>query len=243
MYYILLVCIIFIVIYLVYNKNEHFNNNIKINKTYVINLDSRKDRLQSIDKDLKKIKLEYERFPACNGKQIDMYSNDISKYFDKNNKLSPGQIGCSLSHIKIWEKAIKNNNKYTLVLEDDAIIPSNFNTILKNSIESLPKNWDLLSFNCSWCTAKKYNNKLYKLKSNICTLSYLISTKGIKKIFKLLKNKKFNKPIDVYLNNNFYNNNNCFITQKSYIYNNGKFNSDINIGNGGSGIHKIKLIN
>ena len=45
MYYILLVCIIFIVIYLVYNKNEHFNNNIKINKTYVINLDSRKDRV------------------------------------------------------------------------------------------------------------------------------------------------------------------------------------------------------
>ena len=163
-------------------------------------------------------------------------------HFDKNNKLTPGQIGCALSHIKIWEKAIKDNNKYILVLEDDAIIPSNFNTIFKNSIENLPKNWDLLSFNCAWCSAKKYNKKLYKLQNNICTLSYLISTRGIQKIFNLLKSKKFNEPIDVYLNNYFYNNNNCFITKKSYIYNNGKFNSDINIGNGGAGIHKIILI-
>jgi len=109
MYYILLVCIIIIIILILfYNKqNENFNNNFKINKTYVINLDSRKDRLQSIDKDLKKINLEYERFSACDGKKIEIYSKDIDKYFDKNNKLTPGQIGCALSHIKIWEKAIK----------------------------------------------------------------------------------------------------------------------------------------
>ena len=86
--------------------NEHYTNNIEIDKTYVINLDTRKDRLKSIDKSLKKINLDYERFPACDGKKLDIYSKDIEKYFDKNNKLNPGQIGCALSHIKIREKAI-----------------------------------------------------------------------------------------------------------------------------------------
>ena len=48
---------------------------------------------------------------------------DIIKYFVKNHNLNPGQIGCALSHIKILEDAIKNNDKKIIVFEDDAIIP------------------------------------------------------------------------------------------------------------------------
>ena len=203
MYYILLVCIIIIIILILfYNKqNENFNNNFKINKTYVINLDSRKDRLQSIDKDLKKINLEYERFSACDGKKIEIYSKDIDKYFDKNNKLTPGQIGCALSHIKIWEKAIKDNNKYTLVLEDDAIIPSNF----WKKINNLDiKKFKLLFLQLSNIKCKKKKKNLYypiKDKGNWGTTAYIIHNNFAKKILK----SKINSPIDVHLSN-FYDN-------------------------------------
>ena len=83
MYYILLVCIIVIIVVLILYNKEHFNNNIKINKTYVINLDKRKDRLKSIDKDLKKIKLEYERFPACDGENLENIQMISLKYLIK----------------------------------------------------------------------------------------------------------------------------------------------------------------
>tara|TARA_B100001121_G_C18519989_1_gene540854 strand:- start:97 stop:846 length:750 start_codon:yes stop_codon:yes gene_type:complete len=248
MYYILLVGItIFIIIYLVYNK-KYFNNNnnIKINKTFVINLDSRKDRLKSIDKDLKKIKLEYERFPACDGKKLDKYSNDISKYFDKNNKLTPGQIGCSLSHIKIWEKAIKDNNKYTLVLEDDAIIPPNFWKKINNLLLELPLNYNMILLGCCSCEGEVINNKNYILKgsknpnSNWCTTAYIINHNFCKKLINIIKNNKLkNKSIDRYLNTNIYPNYDFYINNLPFIKQNKKFDSDIIMGELGN---TIKII-
>ena len=250
MYYIFLLSIIILILLLIllvfYNKKENFNNFKKIDKTYVINLDSRKDRLKLIDKDLKKIKLEYERFPACNGKKIDIYSDDINKYFDKNNKLSPGQIGCSLSHIKIWEKAIKNNNKYTLVLEDDAIIPSNFWKKINNLLSELPTNYNIILLGCCSCEGEIINNKDYILKgsknsnANWCTTAYIINNNFCKKLINIIKNNKLkNNSIDSYLNTNIYPKYDFYINNPPFIKQNKNFDSDILMGSLGN---TIKII-
>ena len=230
----LLLLSIVIIFYLIIYK-EHFNNN-SINKTYVINLDSRKDKLESIDKDLKKNNLEYERFSACDGKKLDIYSNDIAKYFDKNNKLTPGQIGCALSHIKIWEKAIENNYKYTLVLEDDAIIPENFNNKLVDIFNDIPENWHMILLGCfPYCNSKKIKGKKYINKiqgyGNDGTQAYLINISLIKKIMSnIIKLNHLNIPIDTWLqkfiyvnkNYNIYNSNELIIKQDRK-----RFKSDI----------------
>jgi glycosyl transferase family 25 len=41
--------------------------------------------------------------------------------------MSPSQIGCALSHIKIYKKFIKTDYNFALVLEDDAIFIEKFN--------------------------------------------------------------------------------------------------------------------
>lgn len=69
---------------------------------------------------------------------------------DKNNafskilykKLSPGEVGCFLSHRKAWEIISKGEEKFGLVLEDDAV----FGEKLKQFLLSLEKRSFLLTF-------------------------------------------------------------------------------------------------
>ena len=207
--YLLFICviIIFICLFLLSkNINEQFSPQINtkklVDKIYVINLDRRKDRLKNIDTGLNKNKLEYERFSACDGKNIDKYKKDIEKYFDKDHKLTNGQIGCALSHIKIWEKILKNGTKNTLILEDDAIIPDN----LLERINKLDiKKFDLLYLQLHQIICKKIKKNIYKPvkgDGNWGTTAYIINKNLIKRII----NKKIKEPIDVHFSN-FYNNN------------------------------------
>lgn len=60
-----------------------------------------------------------------------MYGAELSEEYLKSNVLdypncylTRGEIGCSLSHIKIYEDIIKNNLSYAMILEDDAVLSS-----------------------------------------------------------------------------------------------------------------------
>ena len=94
--------------------------------TIYINLEHRKDRNESVLKELSKIKIQNaERFNAI--------------------EMKNGAIGCSLSHIKCIEIAIKRNYDYIIICEDDIEIlnPSlfieNMNKFLNSQIE-----WDVV---------------------------------------------------------------------------------------------------
>jgi glycosyl transferase family 25 len=51
-----------------------------------------------------------------------------------NSKMSPSQIGCALSHIKIYKKFINTNSELAFILEDDAIFLEDFGNKIKNLI-------------------------------------------------------------------------------------------------------------
>ena len=86
----------------------------------------------------KKAKLNVQRFDAIYGKELPK-NHYIKKYFVDNHNLTDGQIGCALSHIKIWEDAVKNNYKNILVFEDDATIPHDFWDKFNKAYNELPK--------------------------------------------------------------------------------------------------------
>ena len=117
-------------------------------KTVVINLDYRKDRYESFQKN--NPNLVYERFPAVDGNKIS-YSKLLSTGFDVNHtwtdpilhtKLTKGEVGCFLSHWHIWNKCIEKNEPL-IVLEDDAILTERFNM---EEIESLPYDFVYLAY-------------------------------------------------------------------------------------------------
>jgi glycosyl transferase family 25 len=91
-----------------------------------INLEHRKDRNESVLKELSKINISnLQRFNAV--------------------KTENGAIGCSLSHIKCLEIAIKNDYQYIMICEDDIeilnpeLFTENINKFLNSKL-----NWDVV---------------------------------------------------------------------------------------------------
>ena len=77
-------------------------------KVYVINLKKDKNRKKHIINELKNQRIKnYEIIDAVNGNALSLKELRSKTYKNKynknpwNTKMSPGQIGCALSHIKI----------------------------------------------------------------------------------------------------------------------------------------------
>jgi glycosyl transferase family 25 len=98
-----------------------------IKHAFYINLDHRTDRKEHITEQLATLGLTTcERFNAI--------------------KMENGAVGCSMSHLKILDDAIKNNWNHVLIIEDDItfldpeLFKSNFNTFLQRQ----QNNWDVI---------------------------------------------------------------------------------------------------
>lgn len=110
-------------------------------KIFVVNLKKDEDRKKNIVNELRKQKIKnYEIIDAINGNKL-THQEIVSSTFRNsmganpwNIKMSPSQIGCALSHIKIYRSFIKTEYEFALILEDDAIFVNNLNDELKNFI-------------------------------------------------------------------------------------------------------------
>ncbi len=54
-------------------------------------------------------------------------------------KLRPGEIGCFLSHRRIWQKMVDEEIPHLLILEDDIELLPNFAHSLQHAVETAPK--------------------------------------------------------------------------------------------------------
>ena len=79
-----------------------------------------------------KIGNEYEQ------NRIDKKFNDESKFHQRD--ITPGEIGCVLSHIKCWKDAYINNFNSVLILEEDFYFTEKFNPTILSTLS----NWDLI---------------------------------------------------------------------------------------------------
>lgn len=93
---------------------------------FYINLDERKDRRAHVETELTKVGFSLQRFNAI--------------------KMTDGAIGCSLSHLKCLETAIKNKWNHVLICEDDITFlnPEVFKTQLDLFLKKRA------SHDCSW---------------------------------------------------------------------------------------------
>ena len=80
-------------------------------KIYVVNLKRDKARRKKIINEIKKQNFKnYEIIDAVAGNELTEYELDTLTFKNKNkfnpwnSKMSPSQIGCALSHIKIYKK-------------------------------------------------------------------------------------------------------------------------------------------
>jgi glycosyl transferase, family 25 len=78
-------------------------------------------------------------------KQDGVYDEKKTKQLQRQGKpLNPGELACSLSHRMVYEEIVKHNWTKVLILEDD-VVPLHDNlTVIINTLNELPADWELL---------------------------------------------------------------------------------------------------
>lgn len=88
-------------------------------KIYIVNLEKDVERKASIKAQLDVLNLDYEFIKAVYGKDLTPEEiGRLSPDFEKT-RLSLSELGCSLSHLYIYNKIIENSDNVALILEDD----------------------------------------------------------------------------------------------------------------------------
>lgn len=119
---------------------------------FVINLEKDKERYAQIADSLNKFKLNFERVDAVYGASINR-EEDPTIFTDKEcvvkhnclsstkliGNLTDGELGCALSHLKVYKEIVDRNLPGAIVLEDDFIVTSKLDYIFKKALEVLPK--------------------------------------------------------------------------------------------------------
>ncbi len=102
---------------------------------FVVSLKSAIDRRAALKAHLDSLGIEFEWFDAIRGDELSpAYRQEVNPA----GNMSPGQIGCYLSHIHIYEQIIAQALPVALILEDDAVLhPS-----VKNLVDTGCRNLD-----------------------------------------------------------------------------------------------------
>ena len=104
-----------------YGQEKNSPTDIRNIKILVINMEHSIDRREHIKKILKGF--NYEFISAVNGKKLNNF-NVITRH--SLRPLTRGEVGCFLSHKKVYQKIVNSNESHCLVLEDDINLCVNF---------------------------------------------------------------------------------------------------------------------
>lgn len=175
----------------------------------------REDRMNHVNDQCKRLKITYERIEGIDGKMLDLDKLDKTLITDRgktyakgeNKKrwgltLTPGAVGCALSHKKIWDQI---GDEPIIVLEDDINISDKFQSAIEEMMGIIPEDWELVYLG-SHIKPKILNESVkpyFVPRGQVNgTIGYMINKKGVEKIrqkcFPLNENQ-----IDTILYSNF----------------------------------------
>jgi glycosyl transferase family 25 len=111
-------------------------------QTLVINLDNRPERFAQFCASNPFLG-GIQRLPAADGSTVDRARLTAVGLVDPALECTAGALGCALSHLQMWQRAITDAAPMT-VLEDDAIVNRGFETQAADLVSRLPQDWDLI---------------------------------------------------------------------------------------------------
>lgn len=160
--------------------NVHTNN--KVHVQY-INLDARLDRRAEIEAELNGMNLEGIRVPAI--------------------RYDPGQIGCTLSHIKALEQALLSDADHYLIFEDDFVRTAD-SSLIHHILKAVMRT-DYDVFMLGYCIFEKVEESLFRtshsmfkrIKHACCSHGYMVNKRYASKLLNNLRdsvNLRFSNP-------------------------------------------------
>ena len=127
-------------------------------KCFVINLKKDVERREHIAKEAQKLGLDFEFFEASYGKDLAPEFLDQCRQNDElifnlkgvvkvklASKLTVNEIGCALSHLRVYQHIIDCNLDRALILEDDIYLNPELSLALDN-LDKITEPWDVVNF-------------------------------------------------------------------------------------------------
>ena len=177
---------------------------------FVISLPGTEERRAYITEQLGKLGLPFSFFDAVNGYALDVPSHENYNgfkrrlYFGKD--LTQGELGCFLSHKKLYEKICDDNLESAVILEDDVILHQDFPKIL-STLKKHHQSFDLVRFLGSPKVMKRGGRKLIPLEDSYWLIrmptapggahATLVTQNGAQKLLKAMRRTAY--PIDTLL--------------------------------------------
>jgi GR25 family glycosyltransferase involved in LPS biosynthesis len=159
-------------------------------KTFCINLDSRKDRWKEAQKEFKKHSLNVERVPGIEGSKMNL---------DFPPEIKEGAVGCALSQLFCLKYAKQLNLNKFLLLEDDIEFDSDVNNLFSQYILEVPSDWDMLYLggqHFHGMNLQQVSEHVFKCEYTLCAHSVAINSTVFDRFIDNLIN--ITKPCDVH---------------------------------------------
>jgi len=105
---------------------------------YVVSLARSLDRRAHITRELQKTGLDWEIVTAVDGRELDLSDATlIDPSFVAQKSFPEGSAGCALSHLSVYRKVIADGLDVALILEDDAVLPADLNSLAEDVARKL----------------------------------------------------------------------------------------------------------
>lgn len=186
---------------------------------FVINMAKNRNRMANFDRQYNRSDLAgrpYTRFEAINGAamgekmreyvtpKVWMGMNYLNQMKVRlgDGQLTPGMIGCYLSHYAIFKQIVEENIPYAVIFEDDANIhPRIYSKKIQSIVEpdgTYPNDWDIILLG-HWCkTCVPVTNDYTSVKYFWGLHGYMVSQQGAQKLIALRENE-ISMQIDHYM--------------------------------------------
>jgi glycosyl transferase family 25 len=173
---------------------------------FVINLDGSTERLSKVEQELHKIGASFERVSAVDGRvmteaeRLQHYSPELnaSNYY---KALTPGEIGCYLSHRKVWKLIVERKLPAAIVLEDDFLAQSDLSGV--QALVDAKQTFDYVKLSDHPNRPRKTSSLKLLGKSELVmfdkiparTCAQVVSANGAELLLK--HSEKFGRPVDI----------------------------------------------
>lgn len=176
---------------------------------FAICLEREAARKERLAQHLQSLNMPFQFSNAVDGRKLsaderDHYYSEKQAITVRGRPLADGEIGCYLSHSRIWERMVDQQIELALVLESDAVLTDETTTALK-ACQETKTHWDLIMLFYRECYPSLWHRSPLTEQSRLvrfsnksaCTTAYLITLEGARKLLK--KAYPIHMPVDDFM--------------------------------------------
>ncbi|KAJ1361357.1 hypothetical protein KIN20_020580 [Parelaphostrongylus tenuis] len=165
-----------------------------VEKIYMINLKRRPERKTRMEKIFNILGIDATHWEATDGQNLpaEYQYHILPGYIDPFHKrpIKTGEIGCFLSHYRIWEEVLRHGLRRVIVFEDDLRFANDGLERVREALEDLDTskmNWDLIYLGRKKQAHEEevwvpYHRHLSTVGYSYWTLGYILSLEGARRL-------------------------------------------------------------